>query len=88
MKILRLLAGFFDVCALRGHSLLEQRIPGFIYLECSHCGKRTQGWEIEVDPKFKKAKALQARPAAPSREEARQLFDELMDVELGLGCGG
>ena len=48
-----------------------------VYLQCLHCGRRTPGWTIKS--------SAQARE---EREERKKVFDELMEVEMGLGTGG
>ena len=42
---------------------------GAVYLQCAHCGKRSNGWEIEAKPNAGPARRAVAKPGgkAPSR---------------------
>ena len=48
-----------------------------MYLECHSCGFKTPGIDVKSMPK-----------QVMTQADIRAAFDELMDVEMGLGCGG
>jgi hypothetical protein len=49
---------------LRGHDFQLRRDPGALYLQCTHCGQRSEGWQLP-EPRLKR-----------SREPLRLLFAE------------
>jgi|KBSSwiStaDraftv2_1062776.scaffolds.fasta_scaffold01412_18 hypothetical protein len=55
----------FLKCRLfRGHDFQLRRDPGALFLQCTHCGQRSEGWQLP-EPRLKR-----------SREPLRLLFAE------------
>lgn len=39
---------------LRGHDFQLRRDPGALYLQCTHCGRRSEGWQLP-EPRMKRS---------------------------------
>lgn len=71
------------LCRMRGHVWIVKFNPDRIYLECLECQRETTGWEIDMGDRL-----IRCGPVNRDRSEDKRVFDELMEIEIGLGCGG
>src|SRR5215208_2321124 len=46
----------FVRCRLfRGHDFQMRRDPGALFLQCTHCGRRSEGWQLP-EPRMKRSR--------------------------------
>ena len=83
-------------CGLRGHVDVPIFESDRMALKCVECFRETDGWNLSKDGRIVDGQTSSRveGPKSPltaimiSRREARDLYQELQDIEMGLGCGG